>query len=62
MLGRQVRVLVEGVREAGVYEVVFEASDLPSGTFLYRLETSKGSLTLATFAHFGVVPFQLRNS
>lgn len=43
LLGREVRVLVEGVREAGVHEVVFEANQLPSGTYLYRLETLAGS-------------------
>ena len=43
VLGRQVRVLVDGVREAGVHEVVFEATSLPSGTYLYRLETPQGS-------------------
>ena len=45
VLGRQVRVLVDGTREAGTHEVVFEASDLPSGTYLYRLETPQGSFT-----------------
>ena len=43
VLGRQVRVLVDGVREAGIHEVLFEAGDLPSGTYLYRLETRQGS-------------------
>ena len=43
VLGRQVRVLVEGTRAAGTHEVVFEASDLPSGTYLVRLETPQGS-------------------
>ena len=43
VLGREVRVLVDGVREAGMHEVVFDASTLPSGTYLYRLETPQGS-------------------
>ena len=43
VLGRQVRVLVDGVREAGTHEVVFDARALPSGTYLYRLETPAGS-------------------
>ena len=43
VLGRQVRVLVDGVREAGTHEASFNASTLPSGTYLYRLETPKGS-------------------
>ena len=43
VLGRQVRVLVDGVHAAGRHEVVFDASDLSSGTYLYRLETPQGS-------------------
>ena len=43
VLGRPVRVLVDGTREAGTHEVVFEASDLPSGTYLVRLVTPAGS-------------------
>ncbi len=42
-LGRQVRVLLDGTRQAGAHEVVFDTSDLPSGTYLYRLETPQGS-------------------
>jgi len=43
VLGRQVRVLVDGTREAGTHEVAFNAEDLPSGMYLYRLETPQGS-------------------
>ena len=43
MLSRQVRVLIDGTRAAGTHEVTFEAGDLPSGTYLYRLETPTGS-------------------
>ncbi len=43
VLGRQVRLLQDGVLEAGPHSVVFEAGDLPSGTYLYRLETPQGS-------------------
>ncbi len=43
VLGRQVRVLIDGTREAGTHEVVFEAGDLPSGTYLVRLVTPAGS-------------------
>ncbi len=45
VLGRQVRVLVDGLRKAGMHEVVFEASNLPSGTYLYLLKTPKGSFS-----------------
>lgn len=42
MLGRQVVVLVDGVRAVGTHEAVFDGSGLPSGTYLYRLETLRG--------------------
>lgn len=45
MLGRQVRVLVNGLVTSGRHEVTFEASDLPSGTYLYRLETPTQTLS-----------------
>ena len=38
VLGREVAVLVEGYQAAGGYDVTFEAGDLPSGLYLYRLE------------------------
>lgn len=37
-LGREVARLVEGARSAGQHEVQFDARDLPSGLYLYRLE------------------------
>ena len=43
VLGRQVRVLVDGTRAAGTHEVVFEAGNLPSGTYLVRFVTLAGS-------------------
>jgi hypothetical protein len=36
-LGQQVVTLVEGEREAGFHEVVFDASGFASGVYLYRL-------------------------
>ena len=37
-LGREVAVLAEGTRSAGTHEIVFQAGDLPSGAYFYRLE------------------------
>jgi pimeloyl-ACP methyl ester carboxylesterase len=37
MLGREVSVLVKERRDPGVHEVKFDASNLPSGVYLYRL-------------------------
>jgi len=44
MLGQRVAQLVDGVRGAGRHQVVFNASNLASGIYLYRLETP-GSVT-----------------
>jgi hypothetical protein len=38
VLGNVVRVLVDEFRPAGYYDVLLEAGDLPSGTYLYRLQ------------------------
>ncbi|MBI3125691.1 MAG: T9SS type A sorting domain-containing protein [Ignavibacteriales bacterium] len=37
ILGREVSTLVNEVKPAGRFEVEFNASDLPSGTYIYRL-------------------------
>jgi hypothetical protein len=37
MLGEQMRVLSDGLREAGHHSIVFEAKGLPSGLYFYRL-------------------------
>ena len=44
-LGREVARLASGVLEAGHHEVQFDARSLPSGTYLYRLETGQGAIT-----------------
>jgi hypothetical protein len=46
VMGQQVAVLFDGVAPASeVQQVVFEAGDLPSGTYVYRLSTPLGSTT-----------------
>jgi hypothetical protein len=38
MLGEQVASLIESNQKAGRYEVIFNASELASGVYIYRLE------------------------
>ena len=45
LLGRKVATLVDGTRTVGTYTVAWDASDLASGTYVYRLEA--GSTVLA---------------
>jgi len=42
LLGREVAVPVNGRLASGYHQVDFDASDLPSGIYLYRLETPAG--------------------
>jgi hypothetical protein len=39
LVGEEVSVLANGQLEAGFYEVTFNASNLPSGTYFYKLES-----------------------
>jgi len=39
LLGRNVRILVNQIQPAGVYEVQFNASDLPGGVYFYNLSS-----------------------
>jgi len=38
ILGREVSMLVSEKKDAGVYEVIFEATGLASGVYFYRLQ------------------------
>lgn len=42
VLGRRIAVVDEGYRSATTHRVFFDASDLPSGNYFYRLETPQG--------------------
>jgi len=39
ILGKQVAILVDEFKQAGIYDVKFDASGLSSGVYFYRMET-----------------------
>ncbi len=43
--GRLIQTLVDGHQAAGPHAVTFEARNLPSGTYVYKLSTAKGTET-----------------
>ena len=45
LLGREVAVLVNGVRTVGSHEVAFVGSGLPSGAYFYKLQSGQGTVT-----------------
>lgn len=45
MTGREVRMLHDGYLSMGVHEFRFDADDLPSGTYLYRVSSGSGQET-----------------
>lgn len=45
LLGREVAILVNETRSPGTHSVQYDASDLASGIYFYRLTTSDGVLT-----------------
>ncbi len=45
ILGREVKVLVDGEMPAGHHEVVFDAASLPAGAYLYKLDAGEQSRT-----------------
>ena len=46
VLGREVAMLVNEQQSAGKYRINFNASNLPSGAYFYRLQTSTGFLSI----------------
>ena len=47
VLGREVAVLVSGVQPAGNFQTQFDATDLTSGMYIYRLQTAAGVVAKA---------------
>jgi hypothetical protein len=45
LLGREIATLVNGEKKAGKYEITFNAENLPSGIYFYRLHTADGMIT-----------------
>ena len=45
VLGREIRVLVDGFQGAGRHRAAFQAGSLASGVYLYRLETADRTVT-----------------
>lgn len=45
LLGRRVALLVDGVQPQGEHTATFDATSLPSGTYVYRLRTERGTVT-----------------
>ena len=41
VLGKEVLALVNGNKEAGNYSVNFDASQLPSGVYIYRIQSGE---------------------
>ena len=40
LLGQRIKKLIDNILSAGYHEIVFNASDLPSAVYIYRIETS----------------------
>lgn len=45
LLGREVAALVNGIQSTGKHSILFNASSLSSGVYLYRLETGGSTIT-----------------
>jgi len=45
LLGREVAILIDEFRTAGIYDIVFDASNLSSGVYMYQLQVADVILT-----------------
>lgn len=45
LIGKEIATLVSGIKEAGSYRVTWNAENVPSGVYLYKLETNGKTLT-----------------
>ena len=45
LLGREVERLVDSHQDPGIYSVLFEPGDLPTGVYLYRIQMDHFSVT-----------------
>ncbi len=45
ILGKEISTLVNEIQNAGIYKVIFDASNLPSGIYFYKIQTDKFSET-----------------
>jgi len=57
VIGREVTVLVNERRDAGVHEVKFDAAGLASGVYLYRLQVSPSGPANGRDSRSGAVQF-----
>ena len=54
ILGRQFSVLVNERRDTGIHEVKFDASELASGVYFYRLQRNEEDYVEIYYAEFTV--------
>lgn len=50
VLGREIRKLIDGIHDAGLYSVMFDGTHYPSGTYLFRITVRSFSGKVATKA------------
>jgi hypothetical protein len=64
IVGEEVAVLVDGFSQAGFFEVSFNASNLPSGVYMYKLQSANSVQTkkmmLLKYLHFSFYDIRVR--